>query len=73
MADNESKDTGDASESDLSAFDGVVDTAFGTPIIIREDGAVAVAEYDENWNVIPVGEPVRLVLPDLPQADEGKK
>lgn len=44
--------------------DGVVDTAYGTPIKIEEDGRVCLASYDENW-MLKTTSCAQLLLPPL--------
>lgn len=44
--------------------DGVVDTAFGTPMKIEDDGRVCLAEYDADWNLV-TSDCAQLRLPPL--------
>lgn len=44
--------------------DGVVDTAFGTPMKIETDGRVCLAEYDTDWELV-TSECATLRLPPL--------
>jgi len=43
---------------------GVVDTAYGTPMKIEPDGRACIAEYDQDWNLLP-SECTTLRLPPL--------
>lgn len=43
---------------------GVVDTAYGTPMKIEPDGTACLAEYDQDWNLLP-SECTRLRLPPV--------
>eukprot|EP01054_Gregarina_sp_Poly1_P004124 Gregarina_sp_Poly_1__4123@NODE_225_length_11206_cov_83_083760_g199_i0_p7_GENE_NODE_225_length_11206_cov_83_083760_g199_i0NODE_225_length_11206_cov_83_083760_g199_i0_p7_ORF_typecomplete_len189_score30_43GGDEF_2/PF17853_1/0_18_NODE_225_length_11206_cov_83_083760_g199_i062646830 len=47
-----------------SQNDGVVDTAFGTPMKIEDDGKVCLAEYDAEWNLV-TSDCAQLRLPPL--------
>eukprot|EP01053_Blabericola_migrator_P004464 Blabericola_migrator_1__4463@NODE_2388_length_2843_cov_236_918588_g1495_i0_p2_GENE_NODE_2388_length_2843_cov_236_918588_g1495_i0NODE_2388_length_2843_cov_236_918588_g1495_i0_p2_ORF_typecomplete_len186_score62_27GGDEF_2/PF17853_1/0_1_NODE_2388_length_2843_cov_236_918588_g1495_i012271784 len=44
--------------------DGVVDTAFGTPMKIEADGTVCLAEYDADWQLV-TSDCAQLRLPPL--------
>lgn len=44
--------------------DGVVDTAYGTPMKILPDGNACIAEYDTNWNLVTT-QCARLRLPPI--------